>query len=155
MKITLKILASVLVLTILFSACKPNDPDPISIEDQQLEKLTASWKLSTPTSATLDGTAQKGYDNFVLTISGTAGATSFGYTAAGRPSNSPWPPSGTWVFGANPESQIVRDTGADKLDMTYSVSGTELQVTFNFSGVGYPSSRVSNVKGQWVFTFKK
>src|SRR4051812_20913790 len=119
MKISLKILASVLVLTALFSACKKDDPDPVSVEDQQLAKLAASWKAS---SATLDGTAQTGYDNFVLTISGTAGATSFGYTASGRPSNSPWPASGTWVFGANPESQIVRDTGADKLDMTYSVS---------------------------------
>lgn len=152
MKITLKILASLFLLTVLFSSCKKDDPDPISIQDQQLAKLTAAWKA---TSATLDGTPQAGYENFVLTISGTAGADSFSYTAAGRPSNSPWPSSGTWVFGTNPESQIVRDTGADQLDMTYSVTDTQLQLTFNFSGVGYPSSRVSNVKGTWIFTFGK
>lgn len=152
MKITLKILSFVLVLTVLFSACKKNDPTPPSIQDQQLGKLTASWKAS---SAKLEGTEQPGYENFVLTISGTAGATSFGYTAGGRPSNSPWPASGTWKFGDNPESQIVRDPGGDEVIMTYSVSDTELQVTFNFSGVGYPSSRVANVKGEWVFAFKK
>jgi len=152
MKITLKILTSLLVLTVIFSACKSNDPDPISIEDQQLAKLTASWKAA---SATLDGTAQTGYENFILTISGTAGATSFGYTASGRPSNSPWPASGNWVFGTNPESMIVRDPQGDKVDMTYSVSDTEFQITFVFSGVGYPSSRVSKVTGTWVFSFKK
>jgi hypothetical protein len=154
MKITLKILSSVLVLTVLFSACKKDDPTPISIADEQLGKLTATWTAS---SAKLEGTEQPDYaDKFKLTISGTAGATSFGYSASGRPSNSPWPASGTWKFGDNPESQIVRDPGGDEVNMTYSVSDTELQVTFNFSGVGYPSSsRVANVKGTWVFTFKK
>jgi hypothetical protein len=153
MKITPKILTFLLVLTVLFSACKSNDPDPISIEDQQLEKLVATWTAS---SAILDGTEQPGYkDIFKLTVTGTAGAANYGYTTGGRPSNSPWPSSGIWVFGTSPESQIVRDPTGDKVDMTYSVSGTELQLTFNFSGVGYPSSRVSNVKGTWVFTFKK
>jgi len=155
MKITLKILTSVLVLTILFSSCKKNDPTPPSIEDQQLEKLTAAWKVS---SATLGGAPQSGYENFTLTLSGTAGANSYSYsTSAGSTtlSNTPWPSNGNWNFGDDPENQIVRDKDTDKeLDMTYSVSDTKLQVNFNFSGVGFPA-RVSNVNGDWVFEFTK
>ncbi len=154
MKITLKNLFPVMALASLFllSSCGGDDPATPSVPDQQLAKLSSQWKLS---DVTLDGTSKKtDYAAFTLTISGTAGADSFGYTTAGRPSNSPWPPSGTWVFGTNPESQIVRDTGADKLDMTYSVSDSQLQLTFDFSGTGYPG-RVSAVKGKWVFTFTK
>lgn len=155
MKITLKILASFLVVasTFFLSSCGGDDPKEPTVEEKQLTKLSSTWKVS---SATLDGTAQTGYQNFTLTLSGTAGATSFGYTTSGRPSNSPWPTSGNWIFGANPETQIVRDADktSDKLDMTYSVSDTQLQVTFNFSGTGYPA-RTANVKGTWIFTFTK
>ena len=135
---------------LIFNCCKKDDDPGQSIEDIQLGKLSKTW---TADAVTLDATDQTGYDNFTLTISGTPGNTSFGYTAAGRPSTSPWPSSGTWSFGTSPETQIIRDPGTgDELALTYSVTDTQLQITFAFSGSGYPG-RVSNVNGQWVFTF--
>lgn len=142
----------VFAVFLLSQGCKP-DPDPgESIEDQQLAKLSKTWAFS---SVQLDGVDQTGYDNFSLTISGTAGNSSFGYSVSGSPTPNPWPASGTWSFGATPETQIVRDPGtADELDLTYSVSATQLQITFNFSGSGYPGGRTSNVNGQWVFVLQ-
>lgn len=123
----------------------------ISIEDFQLGKLSKTWSA---TSVKLDNVDQTGYDNFVLTISGTAGSSTFGYSVTGRPVLGPWLSSGQWKFGASPETQIIRDSNTgDELDMTYSVTDTQLQITFTFTGDGY-SGRVSNVKGQWVFTFQ-
>jgi len=145
-KITL--VAMVLGGFLLIQGCKKDSGPGESVEDVQLAKLSKTWRFS---SVTLDATDQDGYDNFTLTISGTAGNTSFGYTAGGRPSTSPWPSSGTWSFGGTPETQIIRDPGTgDELAITYSVSDTQLQITFNFSGTGYPG-RTSNVNGQWVF----
>jgi hypothetical protein len=66
---------------------------------------------------------------------------------------SPWKASGSWEFGASPETQMIRDKGtADELAMTYSVNETTLSITFTFNGAGY--SRTGVVKGQWVYTFK-
>jgi hypothetical protein len=150
MKITLKLLtAAVIGLTLALGSCKKHDPTPPSVEEQQLTKLSTTWKAS---SVTLDGTPQTGYDGFTLTISGTAGATSFGFATSGRPTTSPWSSGGTWTFGADPQTQITRD---DKVGITYSVSDTQLQLNFNFSGSGYTNTRVSKVTGDWIFNFTK
>ena len=127
------------------------DPPLATIEDIQLGKLSKTW---TATSVKLDNVDQTGYDNFALTLSGTAGGPVFPYSTTGRPVLGTWLSSGLWKFGASPETQIVRDPGTgDELNMTYSVTDTQLQITFTFTGDGYPG-RVSNVKGQWVFTFQ-
>lgn len=134
----------------MFSGCKKDSGPGESTEDIQLGKLSKAWKAST---VTLDGVDQTGYSNFVLTISGTPGNTTFTYSCAGRPSTSPWPSNGNWSFGSSPETQIIRDPNTgDELNLTYSVTDSQLQITFAFSGTGYPG-RVSNVNGQWVFTF--
>ena len=157
MKITLKAFTSVLAIAslILFTGCGGGSEPTPSVEDQQLAKLSATWTIS---DVTLDAVSKKtDYSAFTLTISGTAGATSFGYSTSGRPSTSPWKGSGTWEFGTSAESQITRDKGtADELPLTYSLSadGKTLQVSFTFSGTGY-TARTSNVKGAWVFTFTK
>jgi len=132
---------------------KPTEP----IADQQLAKLSKTWKL---TSVTLDGTAvtTPSYSAFQLVITGTKGATSFGYTTNGRPTGSgalsPWKASGTWSFVTGQETTLITrdpDNAADKLDMTYVVSESALEISFNFQGAGYP--RVDQVKGNWVFKF--
>jgi hypothetical protein len=144
------LIVSAVILTI--SSCGSDPAPEASIEEKQLAKLATTWKIS---DVKLDDVSKKAdYTNFQLTISGTPGANSFGYTSSGRPSSSPWPASGTWKFGANPETQITRD---DDVVITYAVSedGAKLQLNFDFSGVPYPGSRVSNVKGKWVFNFTK
>jgi hypothetical protein len=154
MKLSLKFLALILIpgMLVFMSGCKKKTGPGESTEDIQLGKLSKTWKI---TSVSLDGVDRTAdYTNFSLTISGTAGGSSFGYSTSNRPTLSPWPSSGTWAFGTPPETQIVRDKGntADELPITYSVSDTQLQVTFNYNGAGYPA-RVSNVKGQWIFIF--
>lgn len=136
-------------LTNCGSDSKPAEP----IADQQLTKLSKTWKL---TSVTLDGTAvtTPSYSAFQLVVTGTKGATSFGYTTAGRPSLSPWKASGTWSFVKGQETTLITrdpDNTADKLDMTYVVSESALEISFNFQGAGY--TRTDQVKGNWVFKF--
>lgn len=153
--IKLILIAGVFGVFLVSQGCKKDKGPGESIEDIQLGKLSKVWTIDTASPVTLDGATQTGYDNFTLTISGTAGNTSFGYSVAGSPTPNPWPASGLWSFGGVPETEIVRDPDTnDVLNMTYSVSATQLQITFNFTGTGYPGTgRTSNVNGQWVFTF--
>ncbi|MBZ0247959.1 MAG: hypothetical protein K8H85_18585 [Cyclobacteriaceae bacterium] len=148
----LMLLGVVFGILLVSQGCKKDSGPGETVEDIQLRKLSKTWNA---TSVKLDNVDQTDYDNFALTISGTAGSPTFGYSVTGRPTTlSPWLSSGQWKFGASPETQIVRDpdTG-DELNLTYSVTDTQLQITFTFTGDGYPG-RISNVKGQWVFTFQ-
>jgi hypothetical protein len=147
------LLAGVFVgVLLLHSGCKDkgnNTPPP---EDVQLGKLSKTWKAS---AVTLDGTNQMAnYQNFQLTISGTPGQTAngFNYSVTGRPSLSPWPASGTFKFGSDVATQLIRDDG---LPITYAVTDVtpvQLQITFNYSGSGI-AGRVNQVQGNWVMTF--
>ncbi len=147
---SLRILLAVALIGTLttFSGCKSNSGPGQTPQDAQLVKLSKTWKFS---KVTLDGTDQTGYNSFQLTVSGTAGQTTFGYSTTGRPSLSPWPASGTFTFVATPadafSTQLTRD---DNLPITYAVSDTQLQITFNYTGAGF--TRVNNVKGNWIFT---
>jgi hypothetical protein len=154
----MKSIAKIFVLLALsatlltYSSCDNTKPPTPTDEEVQLGKLSKTWKTNS-TSVEKDGVVMTGYDNFTLTLSGTVGATSFGYTTTGRPALSPWPSSGNWKFDTDPLASIIRDDGTvDELNMTYTVTETTLEITFNFQGTGY-AGRVDNVKGQWVMTF--
>lgn len=140
------------VVLFIASGCKQKGGDPEPISDVQLGKLSRAWKLK---NVTLDGASKKSdYASFQLTLAGTKGTDLFTYTTTARPSHSPWPASGGWSFGADVATQIIRDPKApDALQVTYSVSDGALQLNFNFAGAGY-ASRISEVAGQWVFTFE-
>lgn len=141
------LLAAALLGTLLtYSGCGSKKGPTLTPADAQLAKLSKTWKLTT---ATLDNAAQTGYANFQLTVTGTAGQTTFGYSTTGRPALSPWASSGTFTFGTDVSTQVVRDDG---LPITYSVTDTQLQVTFTYNGAGI-AGRVNNVKGVWVYTF--
>ncbi len=156
MKLAGKVLLSLVVFGVLLSytGCKKKKGDPEPITDQQIEKLSKPWKVD---AVTLDGVLQNGtngtsdYTNFTITLSGTKGTTSIGYTTTNRPSLSPWASSGSFTFDATtPETKLIRD---DTVPVTYSVSDIQLQTSFQYNGIGF--SRVSAVKGQWVFMFKQ
>ena len=151
MKLAGKVLLSLVVFGVLLSytGCKKKKGDPEPITDQQIEKLSKPWKIDV---VTLDGVVKTSdYTNFTITLSGTKGTTSIGYTTTNRPSLSPWASSGSFTFDATtPETKLIRD---DTVPVTYSVSDTQLQTSFQYNGAGF--SRVSAVKGQWVFTFKQ
>jgi len=139
-------------LILIFSGCGSKGSPAESTQDKQLGLLSHTWKVSTVSFDTNDKTTD--WPGFQLTISGTKGATSFNYSCASRSSKpGPWPPSGTWAFGTDPVTQILRTE--DNLTMTYTVSATTLQISFNFptTGTGYTGPRLSNVSGNWIFNF--
>ena len=138
-------------LILIFSGCGSKSTPAESTQDKQLGLLSQTWKVGTVTLDTKDQNATGAWTNFQLTISGTKGGTTFNYSCAGRPTLGPWPASGTWTFGTDPVTQIIRTE--DNLNMTYTVTPTTLQVNFNYAGNGY--SRVSNVSGNWIFNFTK
>lgn len=140
-----------IVLLLTYSSCGRDKPVVEPITDVQMAKLTKPWKANT---VTLDGVDKKAdYSAFLLTLTGTKGNTSGGYSTSGRPSLSPWKASGNWEFGGSPETQLIRDKGtADEQAVTYAVTESTLSISFTFTGTGY-TSRTGVVKGQWIFTF--
>jgi hypothetical protein len=150
-----RVLSSLALIIVLFTYanCGGDPPAPPPVTDVQFDKLIKGtpWKINT---ATLDGVDKTSdYTGFTLTFSGTKGSPPFNYATAGRPTLSPWKASGTWDFGAAPETQFIRDKGtADELPVTYAVTEATLTVSFTFNGAGY-TARTGVVKGAWVFTF--
>lgn len=141
-----------LVALLTYSGCGPGSGNEPSVEEVQLGKMKSTWTIS---AVTLDTDSKiTDYPGFKLTLEGTAGNPTFNYSTQSRPSLSPWPAGGTWKFGADASNTILRDSGSDEVPMTYSVSDTQLQLTFNFTGTGY-AARTSKVTGVWVFTFTK
>ena len=123
--------------------------EPLS--DKQFGLISKTWKIKGTTGAVLLGTADSTshWTNFKLTVSGTKGQTAtYAYSCTGRPTRSVWKSSGTWQFGTDPATSILRD---DDAQITYSVdaSGQNLQLQFTFTGTGY--TRVDNVSGAWTF----
>jgi hypothetical protein len=137
---------------LLFSHCGPETPER-PIEEVQFEKLSGTWAA---TDVTLDGTSRRAeYANFRLTIAGTVGQATFTYSTQGATALlTPWPRNGNWRFGEPAETVIIRMDSPD-LPMTYSVTATQLQISFNFGGTGFQPTRTAQVRGDWVFTFSK
>jgi hypothetical protein len=123
------------------------------MEEVQLKKLSHTWVLS---EVKRDDTVDEGFDNFELTLSGSAGANFFTYGTSGRPAESPWPSGGTWAFGPTITSQLIRDPASDdEVIISYNLSGETLEMEFDFSGSGYAGGRTQAVEGHWVFTFTR
>lgn len=143
-------------MIILLASCGKDDPKKKTEEQIQLEKLVSVWVLESAVNDGDDRTDE--FNGFTLTVSGTyvEGGT-YNYSVTGtRPDPSPWPASGTWKFGANKNSEIVRDPGGNsEIAVDYQVTETQLTLSFEVpDGGGWSGSgRVSSVSGGWVFTF--
>jgi len=148
MKALRAVLSLVILATIIaFSGCGPKPGNSEPLPDKQFGLLSKDWKVGTVLLGATDSTVH--WNNFVLSITGTKGnASSYGYSCTGRPSRSVWPASGTWVFGTDPTTQILR---SDDAAITYTIdaAGKNLQLKFSFSGSGY--TRISNLTGDWTF----
>jgi len=160
MKFYFKPLLSVVVLAVLlgYAGCGNNKTVEPSEEEKALTELNSQWKVGSAGNVTLDGVSKKAdYANFTLTLSGSVGSTTYGYTTANRPQLSPWPSSGTWVFVDvnNPKSGIKRDPGTagKEVVINYTVSGDQLEISFNYTGGG--ETRTNKVAGAWIFTLTK
>lgn len=144
------------------SSCnKKNDPKP-SVAEKQFKLLAGTsstpitWVVTKVTyESNSDRTDEYDNPNMTLSVSGTFNddfTTIYNYSLTNRPSGgikSPWPASGTWKFEASSPATLIRRTEDDLL-ITYSVTDTKLQMTFEYSGAGY---RTSAVEGTWKFEF--
>lgn len=149
-------LLTIASLTLFFANCGGDDGNGKSEEEVQLGKLKKTWKI---VSAELKGVDRKAdFTGFTLEFDGTydknaePGDYPYNYTVSGnRPPIGPWPESGFWEFGGNPETLIVRD---DEIGIFYSINSNE-QLTLTFTcpegGCQYPGNRTSQVVGTWEF----
>ena len=161
MKIASRIL-SLLILAFVstfYMSCRKDDDEKETEEQRQLTKLKSVWTLETAN----DGQDRTGdFDNLVLTLEGNyAEGGTYNYSFTGiRPDPSPWPVSGTWKFGTNKSTELIRDPGGvNEIPMTYTVTDTNLVIEFTVpdgsAGWEGGSSRVRSVTGDWTFTFSK
>lgn len=161
MKIASRIL-SLLILFIVatfYVGCKKDDPGKKTEEETQLNKLKGVWTLVSANDGQ-DRTAD--FPNLKLTLEGNyvAGGT-YNYSFTGtRPDPSPWPADGTWKFGTNKATEILRDPGGvNEIPMQYQATDTDLIITFTIpdGSAGWPggTSRVKSVTGNWTFTFNR
>lgn len=127
-------------------------------EQLQLDKLKGVWVVQTVTDDNGDRTGD--FANLTLTFSGTyAEGGTYKYSLTGtRPDPSPWPANGTWKFGTNKPTDIIRDPNTNnEVPMSYAVSETDmvLQFTVPDGSAGWPGGRVNSVTGEWTYTFTK
>jgi len=160
MKIAARILSLVVLASIatLYINCGGSDPAPSSKEKVQIEKLVGTWALN---SVTNDGTPRTDFVGVTMTISGTyasdGGSYNFSFTGT-FPNPSPMPKSGSFKFGSNPETQLIRVVPADNFPMGYSLTNSNNNLTItldNYTGPGFAGGRVEQVTGDWTFNFTR
>jgi hypothetical protein len=157
MKLLTRTLSLLLIasLTLFFANCGGDDPAK-SKEEVQLGKLKKTWNIVSAELDNVDRTAD--FTGFTLAFSGTydknavAGDYPYDYSVGGsRPDPSPWPANGSWEFGGDPETLIIRDDG---IGIVYSINSNG-QLTMQFTcpdgGCQYPGSRTAQVEGNWEF----
>ena len=156
-RFTLPILAAALAISLV--SCDKDDPKKKTDEQVQLEKLIGTWTI---VSAVNDGEDRTdAFNGFTLTLSGNyAENNTYNYSVTGqRPDPSPWwLETGTWKFGANKLTELIRDPATNsEIDMNYQVTDTNLTLTFTLpDGAGLPGSgRIQSVAGPWVFQLEK
>lgn len=161
MKIASRIL-SVLILFVIstfYMSCKKDDDDQATEEKKQLDKLLGTWTLQNATDDSGDRTSE--FTALTLELEGNyAEGGTYNYRLTGtRPDPSPWPADGTWKFGNNKSTELIRDPGGiNEVPMTYQVTATNLIISFNVpdGSAGWPGTgRIASVTGDWTFTFTK
>ena len=160
MKITLRALSLLILVAVatFYTGCKDKNENTDTEEKKQLDKLVGAWTME---SANDGQDRSADFTGVVLHLEGnyTGEGKAYNYNLTGtRPDPSPWPESGTWKFGNPKTTQIIRDPGGvNEITMTYSVTETDLIISFNVpdGSAGWPGGRVKNVIGDWEFTFTK
>lgn len=142
----------ILIAVFILTRCGNDESSSPSPAEQQLTKLTDTWVVK---SVTFNDEDQDGYDGFTLTLTKSASGDTHLYSTSLRPPVSPWKESGVWEFGTDVNHDMIRDPDTeDVLPMFYTVSETELSVTFDFTGTGYQDG-LASVEGEWEFVFER
>lgn len=163
MKLIPRILSLLLLASavIFLSNCKKDDPEP-SEEQTQLNKLKGSWQI---TEASLAGTNRTDVTGTLViegNYAGDGGTYNYYFSSASMPNPSPWPlqtsaSKGTWTFGPNVESQIVRSPDSMQISYGLSSSGDQLTLTFVCETCNFPGGTIRSkaVQGSWQFVLQK
>jgi hypothetical protein len=153
MKLVSRILSLVLItgLATFFAGCGGDDDPKKSDQDVQLSLLNGTWNAAT---VQFQGNPPSlNHDDFVLTINAQPGDEVMSFTVSGRPTGpSAWPANGTFEFGSNVKTQLVR---GDQVAIDYTVDKNSLVMEFEFTGNAYDAGRTSSVTGEWRFEFTK
>jgi hypothetical protein len=162
MKLATRIL-SLLVLAAFatfYMSCDGGGGDDQSEEQVQFNKLKSDWLVDKVLEDGDDRTLD--FQGTTLTLEGNfVQGGSYLYSFEGpMPDISPFPRTGSWRFGEDPSSQIIRDQDENELDMTYEFSGdNNTLVIFLNVPEGHPgwgtTGRGKSVTGDWEFTFTK
>ncbi len=144
-------------LGLAFTGCGGGDDGEDSAEKVELGKLSGTWEVSAVTLDDIEDERTEAYKGLDMTISGTYAndGESYQYTFTGKlPKLSVWEQTGNWHFGnVTTAKTMTRDV--DKLSMTYTVTDTQLTISFNYTGEGFNNGRVQLVQGNWKFTYTK
>jgi hypothetical protein len=166
MKLSTKILSLLVLfgLATFYISCDPGGGDDKTEAEKQLIKLNSNWTLQSANDGS-DRTAD--FPNLKLEITGTYvkdGVYNYKFTGT-RPNPSPWPANGTWKFGSNVSTDLIRDPSTpgtpnpNEIDMTYTLTDTQLEIKFNIptgsTGWAGGTTRERSVTGDWTFTFVK
>ena len=157
MKLVSRIL-SLLVITGLAAfivGCDGGDDPKKSDQDVQLSLLNGTWNATE--SVTFNG-SQPALDHkeFVLKINAQPGDEIMSFTVENRPTGpSAWPANGTFSFGANVKTDLLRKDSGGDVAISYTVDKNSLVMKFTFTGDAYQAGRTSSITGDWVFEFTK
>ena len=156
-RLTNLITALVFTSLVIFMSCGGGeDPPAPTAEELAAEDLLGKTWTVNAAQITYDGNVPDGnWNDFTLTFTGSASGGS--YTASNVDSSDPgfsdvWPSSGSWEFIVSGDRVTgIRRTN-DNIDMTGTISGTSLSLTFQVPDPG--SARTTGLyDADWVFTF--
>ena len=137
-------------VTLIASACRGDDPAPVSQTEKVSQLLTANGGTWTPAASlgvTIDGVdvTNELFSGFSITFMNDT------YTTTGT---SPvWPSEDTWTFRDDAATNIVR--GEDQKEVTITeISATRLKLTLEWPETTY-GGRKSSLKGKHEFILNK
>lgn len=130
--------------------CKNDDDNGPTPEELQIEKLTATWVMS---SVSLDGADRTAdWTSFALTATGT-----LTYSTTNSGDDNVWPTSGTWSFAGTEGAGLNVLNRSDGVTVNIdAITDTSLDLSFTFA-LASPNmeSRVASIEGDWIFKMTK
>jgi hypothetical protein len=136
-----------IVSLVVFTGCKKDEVTP-SVEEQQLQKLSGTWK---PGSVQVDGTdISSDYTNFKITFFKDGSTTKFATT---YPGNAFKTSLDSWSFVAGSQgSKITRTSDNVQIAVQFDQANLVLAFTIAPTPTG---GRVSGLSGNFVFRLVK
>jgi len=147
----IRIFILLLTVTLTQIACSDDDSSSKTAAEEQSEKLTGRWKVTT---VTLDGAVREAYTETVFTLSPLTSGANMSYIIEENPDQSPWRASsgGRLFFDTqDPAKYLTRE---DDVRISYEVTETTLVFEFTYAEPS-TTGRIGGIVGEWKFVFVK